>query len=218
VTGRHDYQAGPSPWLGVPAADYLGHMASPGVGQLPVLAEALRSVLAQCRPRDLLVLGCATGNGWEHIDPAVTRTVVGIDVNAEYLGILRERFSAPGYELTLRCEDLATADLPASTFDLVHGALVLEYLDWPALLPRLARALRPAGALSVVLQLPSATVPAVTPSAFPSLLRLEPLFRFVGPEKLLEAAESSGLMLRQRREVVAAQGKRFLVLALGREG
>ena len=183
-------------------------MASPWVGQLPLLAEAFRSALARCRPRTLLVLGCGTGNGWEHIDPAVTRRVVGIDVNAEYLALLRERFPAPGCDLALRCEDLATADLPASTFDLIHGALILEYVDWRALLPRLTRALRPAGTLSVVLQLPSPTVPAVTPTAFSSLLRLEPLFRFVEPDEFLEAAQSLGLTLQERRKEVAARARR----------
>jgi hypothetical protein len=28
-----------------------------------------------------VVLGCATGNGFEHIDPLVTRRVVEIDIN-----------------------------------------------------------------------------------------------------------------------------------------
>jgi len=191
-------------------------MGSPAVGQLPLLAGAFRSALARCRPGALLVLGCANGNGWEHIDPAVTRTVVGIDINAEYLAILRDRFPEPGYDLTLRCEDLATADLPTSAFDLVHGALILEYVDWRALVPKLACALRPAGTLSVVLQLPSPTCLAVTPSAFASLLRLEPLFRFVETEEFLEAAKSSGLTLQERREMVAARDKAFLVLVLRR--
>jgi ABC-type sugar transport system substrate-binding protein len=30
-------------------------------------------------------VGCAAGNGFEHVDPRVTRTVVGIDINPDYL-------------------------------------------------------------------------------------------------------------------------------------
>jgi SAM-dependent methyltransferase len=216
VPSEPDEPLRPNPWLSIPARDYLGHMASPEVDQLSVLVAIFRSTVGKCRPGSLLVLGCSTGNGWEHIDPAVTRRVVGIDVNDEYLAVLRERLPSPVFDLELRCEDLATADLPSGEFDLVHGALILEYVDWRPLLPRLTQALRPAGTLSIVLQLPSPTLPAITPSAYPSLRRLEPLFRFVEPGNLLAAAQSLGFRVQERCEVLTPSGKALLALAFRR--
>ena len=203
-----------NPWLGIPAADYLGHMGSPEVDQLSVLAGIMRGALERLRPRSLLVLGCATGNGFEHINPAVTRQVTGVDISAEYLDHLRQRFPHPGFDLTLECEDVAACALPIGAFDLVHCALLFEYVDWRPLLPRLVRALRPGGALSVVLQRPSPMVPAVTPSPFSSLRRLESLFEFVDAEELVRAARACGLEPRRRSELAAKQGKAFLALEL----
>ncbi len=86
-----------------------------------------------------------------------------------------------------------TSFLEPEAFDLVHAGLVLEYVEWPLLVPRVASALKPGGVLSVVPQSPSATSPAVTPTPFVSLRSLESLFRFVEPEALVTAAHGAGL-------------------------
>lgn len=69
-----------NPWLEIPAADYVGHMVGPEVGQLPVLSRLLREALEQFRPHDLLLLGCSTGNGLAHVDPTVTRSGKSFEV------------------------------------------------------------------------------------------------------------------------------------------
>ena len=95
---------------------------------------------------------------------------------------------------------------------MVHAALVLEYIEWSSLLPRIASTLKPGGVLSVVLQLPSATSPAVTPSPYGSLQALESLFHFVAPDVLIEAARGEGLRLTSRRSEPLPSGKAFEVL------
>jgi len=100
--------------------------------------------------------------------------------------------------LTLRAQDLADCRLPDEAFDLAHGALLFEYLEWPALLPRLARTLRTGGGLSVVLQRPSEALPAVTRARFMSLRRLEPLFHFVEPDTVV--AQARGLRLEVQKQ------------------
>ncbi len=82
----------------------------------------------------------------------------------------------------------------------------------PLLLPRLALTLRPGGVLSVVLQVPSASSPAVTPSPFVTLQSLESLFHFVDPAVLVEAAQDLGLTLSSRRTEPLPAGKAFEVL------
>lgn len=114
--------------------------------------------------------------------------------------------------LDVQCVDLVDIALEPEAFDLVHAALVLEYIEWPSLLPRVASTLKPGGVLSVVLQLPSASTPAVTPSAFVRLQSLESLFHFVEPGALAEAARGEGLRLSNRRTEPVTAGKAFEVL------
>jgi len=75
-----------------------------------------------------------------------------------------------------------------------------------------ASTLKRGGVLSLVLQLPSASSPAVTPSAFVKLQSLESLFHFVEPGALVEAARDEGLRLSSRRTEPLASGKAFAVL------
>ena len=77
------------------------------------------------------------------------------------------------------------------------------------LLPRIAAALRPGGVLSVILQAPSASSPAVTPTTFTSLRKLESLFRFVEPMSLVDAARGEGLTLHARHTEALPAGKSF---------
>jgi SAM-dependent methyltransferase len=206
-----------NPWLDIPEADYIGHMSSPTVNQRPVLNRLLGDALATVRPRIVLVLGGSTGNGLEHIGPDVTSRVTVVDINPAYLRRLGERFPNPGFELDVRCADLAGGVLDREAFDLVHAGLVLEYVEWRTLLPRVAAALRLDGVLSVVLQLPSTSSPAVTPTAFTSLRSLESLFRVVEPDALVAAARGGGLTLRHRRTEPLAAGKAFEVLRFVKE-
>ena len=207
-----------NPWLDIPEADYVAHMSSPTVGQRPVLARLLRDALETVRPRTVLVLGGSTGNGLEHVDPDVTARVTVVDVNPAYLRRLVERFPNPGFELDVRCADLADAVFERQAYDLVHAGLVLEYVEWSCLLPRLATTLRPRGILSVVLQHPSASTPAVTPTRFVSLRSLESSFRFVDPHTLVEAARHAGMALESRHDESLPAGKAFDVLRFVKAG
>jgi trans-aconitate methyltransferase len=182
-----------NPWLDIPEVDYVGHMSSPMVNQRPVLNRLLGDALGSVRPRTLLVLGCSTGNGLEHVNPEVTSRVTVVDVNPAYLLRLAERFPNPGFELDVQCADLADAVLEREVFDLVHAALVLEYVEWPQLLPRVAAALKSGGVLSVVLQLPSPSSPAVTPTTFVSLQSVESLFALSNRGRPLKRHVARGL-------------------------
>src|SRR5262249_1345353 len=163
------------------------------------------------RPGAVLVIGGSTGNGLEHVNPAVTSRVAVVDVNPEYLRRLRERFPHPSFELDVRCGDAIEIALERGAYDLVHAALILEDIDWPVLVPRLARALRLGGVLSVVLQAPSASTPAVTPTAFTSLRKLKSVFRFVEPSALVDAARGQGLSLNARHTEALPAAKSFEV-------
>src|SRR6516164_6608605 len=97
-----------NPWLSIPLEDYEGHMGSPGVQQLTVLAELFKRALDYCLPESVAVLGVAGGNGLEQIDCAATKRIVGVDINQRYLDEVRRRFGSGSLGcLELYCRDLA---------------------------------------------------------------------------------------------------------------
>ena len=200
-----------NPWLTIPAKDYEGHMASPAVGQLQFLCQVFRDLILDLQPQAVAVLGCATGNGFDHVDPRVTRHILAIDINPEYLRVLSGRFSHRLPGLALVCADVSRCDLVPRTFDLIHCALVLEYTDPSAVLPRAAAGLRPGGTLAVVLQLPSAAAGNVSRTRYSSLRRLEPVLQLVKPSTVQDLAAMAGLHERDARTETLASGKSFFV-------
>jgi len=207
-----------NPWLDIDVADYIGHMHSPVVNQGPILNGLLREALRDLRPRTVLIVGCSTGNGVEHVDPAITWRVTALDINPLFLAQLADRFSNHEFQLDVRCADLAAAAFEPAAFDLIHAALIFEYVDWTPVLPRLASSLSVQGTLSIVLQQPSATTPAVTPSPYPRLQTLESVFRFVDADTVIAYAKKRGLIVVARRKVPLPGGKAFEVLRFRRSG
>ncbi|HLK93653.1 MAG TPA: class I SAM-dependent methyltransferase [Polyangia bacterium] len=202
-----------NPWLSIPAADYEGHMGPGGADQLAPLARIFGEVVGEARPPSVALLGCATGNGLEAIDPAVTSRVVGVDLNPEYLALARSRHGALGDRLDLRCADLLTCALEPAAFALVHAALVFEHLDPAALAPRIAGWLATGGLCSVVLQAaaPGEAPPPVSRTGFSSLEALSATMRLVSPPELTRLFAAHGLGERRAWQVPLPHGKAFQV-------
>jgi len=201
-----------NPWKHIIEEDYIGHMNSPHVAQRPLLNRLLRDVLSSSRPRSLLIIGSSTGNGVEHVDPQRTARVECIDINPSFVQSLRAQHPAPPFSLTVHCMDVMEFPFRPESYDLIHAALIFEYIDWPSLLPAIVRSLTPGGTLSVIIQLPSDTVPAVTPSPYTRLLALESVFHFVDPERLIDQATGLSLTLHKRSVEPLPSGKAFEVL------
>ncbi len=153
--------------------------------QLAPLASLFGRVCRARRPRRIALLGCATGNGLECVDVATAERVVGVDIHPGYLALARERHRRLGSRLDLVCDDVLAARLEPAAFDLVHAALIFEYLDPALLVARIAGWLAPGGACSVVLQLPAA-VGSVTPTPYASVRGLAAAMRLVPPDELRE--------------------------------
>jgi SAM-dependent methyltransferase len=203
----------PNPWSVVQAADYERHMGPEGVDQLGPLSALFQEAYLAARPARALLIGCATGNGLEHVDPAVTSRVVGLDVNLQYLGIARQRFFHLGPRLELFCADAQTWKAPPASFDLVHAALVFEYLSPEALVRHVADWLDPRGSCSVVLQLPGGEGPA--PASRPLQL-IQRAMRLVPPEELTAAFQRHGLARRRQAVVPLPHGKSLWAATFGR--
>jgi len=203
----------PNPWSIVPAADYERHMGPEGVDQLAPLAALFQEAYLGAQPDRVLVVGSATGNGLEHVDPAVTRRIVALDVNLQYLGICRQRFFHLGPRLELYCTPASAWRAPPQGFDLIHAALVFEYLHPEPLVAQLAGWLAEQGTVSVVLQLPGGEAPAPGLKALEIILRAQKL---VAPGELTALFAAHGLKARRARTVPLKFGKSFWCATFGR--
>ena len=187
-----------NPWRQITEIDYIGHMNSPEVNQRPVLNTILRTELSAICPGSLLIVGCSTGNGLEHIDPHVTKRIDCIEINPMFAQRIKERFRHLHDSLTVHCADVHEFHFDHGAYNLLFASLIFEYVDWKSLLPRIAEAIAPKGYLSVVIQLRSDSTPAVTPTQYKRLLALESIFHFVEPEELVEQAKNLNLILISR--------------------
>src|SRR5690554_803950 len=118
-----------NPWLQIPACDYEAHMALPEVAQAQALNQLMASVMKEYTPQSLAVIGCTTGNGFEHIDHTYTHRVVGIDINAAYLSVLKARFTDKIPHLELIEADITAPDFGFDPVAMVFAALVFEYVN-----------------------------------------------------------------------------------------
>lgn len=203
----------PNPWTVVPAPDYERYMGPDGVDQLGPLSAIFQEVYLSAQPDRVLLLGCATGNGLEHVNPAVTQKVTGVDVNLQYLGIARQRFMHLGPKLELFCSEAEKFRAPPGSYDLVHAALIFEYLHPEVLVRRISEWLAPAGTASVVLQLPGGDAPAA-PSKTMQLIAKA--MKLVPPDELTRLFEHYGMSRKRARTIALKHGKSFWIGAFGR--
>lgn len=181
----------------MPADEYEAHMCS--IGQSTVLREFFCRVYKESSPTRLAILGCTTGGDLQHVDPTVTGMVVGVDINPAYIEIARARFTTLGSRLHLVNGDVMEVDLPAVQFDLVHAALLLEYVEPLSLLRRIHRWLSPEGTCSVVTQEPIPGGAEVSGSGFRGLgILAGRMFLRKADEVVAMAAEAGFRLLRQR--------------------
>lgn len=201
-----------NPWTVVPASDYERRMGADGLDQLGPLASLFQEAYLATQPDRVLVLGCATGNGLEHVDPGVTQRIVGVDVNLQYLGVARQRFFHLGPRLELFCNDAEKFRSPAGSFDLIHAGLIFEYASPVALVPRIAEWLAPSGSCSVVVQRPGGDSP---PAPSKAIAIIEKAARVIDPEELTALFARSGLVRRRERTVPLRGGKSFWAAVFG---
>ncbi len=199
-----------NPWLSIPAADYEGHMRSPQVGQLQFLSRVFGELLGQFNPRKIAVVGCATGNGFEHIDAEHIERIIGIDIQPDYLELLRERFADRLPDLELICKDVVECELEDSSLDFIFAGLLFEYVDPTAVLACFAKWLQLGGRLAVVLQLPCEDL-SFAEGKYSSIQKLEPVAQLVNPKDLASYASRFNLELIHSNTETLPSRKQFFV-------
>lgn len=206
-----------NPWLTIPLEDYEGHMGSEGVRQLTVLAELFKCALDRCFPESVAVLGVAGGNGLEQIDCAVTKRIVGVDINQRYLDEVQRRFGTlPGLEL--HCRDLAERDFSLAPVALVHAALLFEHVGLGLALKNALSLVAPGGRLSVVLQLPSEEEQGVASTSYASMQTLKQNFALIDISEFQRLLAQKGFQLIEQENRSLPGGKALWLGVFGRAG
>lgn len=207
-----------NPWLDIPAFDYEAHMNSPNVDQLAFLAQAFKQALHEHDPRRVALLGCATGNGLEHVQNDNSERVTAVDINPEYLEILRRRYAGRISGLEIVNADLQTCAFPASAFTLVFAGLVFEYVNPARLLSAISDWLCPNGVLVSLLQLATEQVARISTTPYKSLLALDPIMKLYTPQAFSDMAIAAGLQPTHSQTITLPSGKSFFIGSFRKQG
>ena len=197
------------PWKEIPYWEYESHMTE--IGQAQVLSDLTKHCLEKHRPERFALLGCATGNGLEHVDPACTRYVYAIDINPSFLARTRDRFANKVCGLETICLDIQNDELMMKDIDLFFVGLVLEYVDPRIALDKVIGTLSHRGIVVVVIQKNHGTS-FVSKTKYKSLEKLGEISWAVDERAVDEWIRSRDLVLVKRDELRLTDHKSFVVV------
>jgi len=122
----------PTPWEEISLDDYEKHMSLDSVRQLQALDAIMKEQFAAYPVETAAVLGVAGGNGLEHIDTYKFRKVYGVDINADYLRAVSERYTALSGILECLHIDLINEVEKLPQAQLLIANLLIEYIGYEA--------------------------------------------------------------------------------------
>ncbi len=198
-----------NPWLNIPLEDYERHMAHHLVGQSMLLNTLTKKYLDEIKPGTVVFLGIAGGNGLEHIDNNITRTVYGIDINPEYLNTASTRYQHTIASLKLLNLDIARHSETICRADFVWAALVLEYTGVDKALEFCANNMCNGGHLIISIQ-SNNNKQTVSPTGIETIKKAGEIFSIVDPENLVSKSAEKGFRLIGREENVLPNGKSII--------
>lgn len=119
-----------NPWTEIDLDDYEKHMSLDSVFQLQAMNRIMKEQFYAYPVGSVQILGVAGGNGLEHIDSRVIKSVCGVDVNEKYLTACRARYPQLKDVLTTICADLTEGDLQLPHSDLLIANILVEYIGY----------------------------------------------------------------------------------------
>jgi trans-aconitate methyltransferase len=191
-------------------------MRLPEVDQLSFLGDVLKESPGKYDSRSFAYLGCSTGNGLEYIRNDKTHKVTAIDINPEYLSILRNRYQHKIPNLEIVETDLNDYQGNGQRYSLIFAGLLFEYLDPGPLLRKISTWLESAGVMVVVLQLQDKHVKKVSDTPYSSLKRLDPFMKLISDQNFKLLAKKSGMKELEGKRFTLESGKSFYVGVFGK--
>jgi SAM-dependent methyltransferase len=199
-----------NPWLSVDLTDYINHMNSPEIGQYQMINESFRTVLEKFTPKNIFVPGCTIGNGFEYINWKKIEKVTAIDVNSDFLKVLRERFPDED-RLEIIAGDFNLMTFNNRKYDLIFSALFFEYVDIKSALYKFREMMNDTSILFSIIQLPDPGQSKVSKSKYKSLEKLGPHITLISTEEFSKEINQAELKIIKSTEITLANGKSFLL-------
>lgn len=204
-----------NPWKEISLSDYEKHMSLDTVMQLQMLNRIMKEQFETYPISTAVVLGVAGGNGLEHVDPGKYRKVYGVDINADYLQAVGNRFPALGGILDCLQMDLTREYASLPTAELIIANLVIEYIGYDVF-KRIGKQVRP-GFISCVIQINTDTETWVSDSPYIHAFdRLDEIHYQMKEQELTKAMDEIGYSRIRTSEKILPNGKSLLRLDYGR--
>lgn len=198
-----------NPWTEIPIDDYEQHMSHSSVGQLGLLNSLTKKYLATIKPATCVFMGIAGGNGLEHIDNEITKNVIAIDINQQYLDVCFSRYKNRIGSLQLLNLDISKNTSQVCSADFIWAALVLEYAGIDKCLEFSKNNILPGGHFIVTIQ-SNNNLQSVSPTGIESVKEAGSIFTMIDPGVLLVKAREIGYALVGQEENQLPNGKTFL--------
>jgi len=198
-----------NPWIEIPYTDYESHMKE--IGQSQILSNLTEYCLNKYLPESFALLGCATGNGLEHVKPEITKGIYAIDINQNYLKKTKENFTEKIKNIETICADIENDELTINNIDLFFVGLVLEYVEPKRVLKKIINTLSKKGVLFIVIQKNRQT-PFVSKTKYKSIEKLSDYSSEVNEKEIDAFIRSENLILINQEEINLAENKSFITL------
>ncbi|MCR5817063.1 MAG: methyltransferase type 11 [Ruminococcus sp.] len=121
-----------NPWEDIGLETYERHMSLDSVGQLQALSDIMKEQFDAYPVSTAMVLGVAGGNGLGHIDTGKYKKVYGVDINAQYLQAVSQRFESLSGVLECLRADLTNEAQNLPQAQLIIADLLVEYIGYAA--------------------------------------------------------------------------------------
>ena len=128
-----------NPWTDIALSDYENHMSLDSVQQLQAMNSIMRDQFEAYPVDTAMVLGVAGGNGLEHVRRDKYKTVYGVDINSDYLKVVKERYSNLDGVLECLQTDLISEYDKLPDSQLVIANLLVEYIGYEAFMKAMMR-------------------------------------------------------------------------------
>lgn len=128
-----------NPWTDIALSDYENHMSLDSVQQLQAMNSIMRDQFEAYPVDTAMVLGVAGGNGLEHVRRDKYKTVYGVDINSDYLKVVKERYSNLDGVLECLQTDLINEYDKLPDSQLVIANLLVEYIGYEAFMKAVMR-------------------------------------------------------------------------------
>ena len=119
-----------NPWEEIDLEIYESHMRLDSVMQLQAMNAIMKKQLEAYPAATAMILGVAGGNGLEHIRRGKYHTVYGVDINADYLRAVSERYQELSGVLQCLQIDLTKYADQLPEAQLLIANLLIEYIGY----------------------------------------------------------------------------------------